>query len=142
MTENKRQQVLAFVQTIVAVLVGGVISYFTIGAQAHLQARTEQTTAAYAAYVEAVTEFAHAVAAKKIERSTAQRMAAAKGRIAIYGTPEVITSLPVVGSIHDENVKNMLVSAIVEMRQDVGEETVDRDALFRLLFGNNPEDAM
>ena len=134
MTKGTRELLQSFLLTVVAVLVGGVITYLTIDAQARAQARTNQTTAAYAAYVEAATEFAHAVAERKHVPWTKQRMAAARGRIAIYGTPDVIEKLPVVGSIADDEVRKELVGAIEAMRRDVGEEPVDRKFLHRLVF--------
>ena len=139
MLKIERHQMLSFAQTLTAVLVGGIISYFTVLAQSHIQARTEHTTAAYAAYVEALSEFAQAVATKKLDWKIGERMAAARGRIAIYGTQEVIAALPAVGSLHDDNVRNEFILAIQAMRQDVGEEPVDKVDLKRLVFGNKTQ---
>ena len=139
MSKVERQKVWSFVQTLVAVIIGGVISYLTVVAQSHVQARTEQTMAAYAAYIGSLTVFAQAVAERRHDLVSRKGMARARGSIAIYGTPQVIAKLPDIGSIEEECVKEDLISAIEAMRQDVGEEPVDRADLHRLVFGDDSQ---
>ncbi len=163
---NFRRYAESMVGSLAGVLVGGIISFLIIGAQARMQTRAEQTTAAYSAYVEAIAELAQAVreldgpitspgstpaeqmlnqssnsALRSDGRMVRERLGAARGRIAIYGTPSVIAAIPVVGtpSIHDESVKAQILAAIGAMRDDVGEERIDACELRELVFGENCE---
>ena len=145
MSQSNWTHTLPIVGSLAAVLAGGVVSYAIVGAQARTQARAEQTTAAYAAYVEAASEFVQALEEMSSlpqeippssSRSIRERLAAARGRIAIYGTPDVIAALPV-GSLNHPSVRDELLMAIAAMRADVGEERVASCELSKLVYGES-----
>ena len=141
--EHGRKYMMSISGALVAVLAGGMVSYAIVGAQARTETRAEQTTAAYAAYVEAATEFVQALEemssqqeVRPRDRAIRERLAAARGRIAIYGTRSVIEAIPV-GSLNDRSVRDELIAAIEAMRRHVGEDSVASCELGKLVFGKS-----
>ena len=126
--------VLAALVGSAGVLCVALLGVWIHGRQARTTARAGQTADAYSDYITAIAE---RVTNEGYEHKNASaRLAAAKGRIAIYGAPSVLEAAAKVKGTRTTQEMDVFLDAVEAMRKHVGATKGDvRPHLQKLLFG-------
>lgn len=126
--------VLAALVGAAGVLCVALLGVWIHGRQARTTARAGQIADAYSDYITAIAE--RATTEGYEHKNAGARLAAAKGRMAIYGDPSVVEAAAKVKGTRTPQEMDVFLVAVEAMRKHVGANKGDvRSHLQKILFG-------
>ena len=122
---------------IIGVIIGAFLQHlFNKGSNAEKQ-QTELKNAAYVDYLRSMAKSAHAISVDE-QRSAIMDAANAKARIAVYGTPSVISALAKFEDAGAELKNEHSIDCFLELAQNMrNKKVLSNQDLFKILIGKN-----
>ena len=108
-------------------------TYFLIAHKAQQEQLSSQRASAYVELADAVAQLTQVDSPQQEQALT--RVTAAKARIAVYGSPQVIADLArASGDLSDPHYQAQFVKLVMNMRKHIGARTADSASVTRVLF--------